>query len=49
MSRSVGERYECEECGAVLVYEKPCPCPPEEAGHAEICCKTQMKQLAQVQ
>lgn len=49
MSRSVGERYECEECGAVLVYEEPCPCPPKEGCHAEICCKTQMKQLAQVQ
>ena len=47
MPRSAGERYECEECGAVLVYEKPCTCPPED-GHSEICCKKQMKQLAQV-
>ena len=45
MPRSVGERYECGECGAVLVYEKPCPCPPDMP-HAEICCDRQMKQIA---
>lgn len=45
MPRSVGERYACEECGAVLVYEKACDCPPEE-GHSEICCQTQMKKQA---
>ncbi len=44
MSRSAGARYECEECGAVLVYEKPCPCPSEDE-HSEICCEKQMKQL----
>ena len=29
-------------CGAVLVYEKPCPCP-ESMPHSEICCGEQMK------
>jgi hypothetical protein len=24
MARNVGDRYMCEKCGAVLVYEKPC-------------------------
>jgi hypothetical protein len=44
MSRSAGMRYECEECGAVLVYEKPCPCTSDTT-HSEICCNKQMKQL----
>jgi len=46
MPRSAGERYECEECGAALVYEKSCPCPPERE-HAEICCEKQMTQVTQ--
>lgn len=41
MPRSAGDRYVCEECGAALVYEKPCPCPPETP-HSEICCGKQM-------
>ncbi len=44
MARSAGTRYECESCGAVLVYEKPCPCSGERE-HAETCCEKQMKQL----
>lgn len=42
MSRETGERYACEKCGAQLVYEKPCPCPPEKV-HSEICCGEQME------
>jgi hypothetical protein len=41
MSRNAGERYVCEQCGAELVYEKPCPC--KEGGHSEVCCGKQMK------
>lgn len=41
MSRQAGERYECESCKAVLVYEKGCPCPDKMA-HSEICCGKQM-------
>ena len=41
MSRDKGDRYVCEECGAVLVYEVPCPCPAEMP-HVEICCGKQM-------
>lgn len=48
MSRSAGTRYECEECGAVLVYEKPCPCK-SETEHSEICCDKPMKQLVRSQ
>jgi hypothetical protein len=45
MAREVGERYACDKCGAQLVYEKRCPCPPESE-HAEICCGVQMKRVA---
>ncbi len=27
-----------------LVYEKPCPCPPEKV-HSEICCGEQMERV----
>jgi hypothetical protein len=42
MPRAAGERYVCEKCGAQLVYEKGCPCPPGMP-HSEICCGEQMK------
>jgi hypothetical protein len=42
MPRAAGDRYVCEKCGAVLVYEKGCPCPPGMP-HSEICCGEQMK------
>jgi hypothetical protein len=42
MPRKAGDRYACEKCGAELVYEKPCPCPPTMP-HVEICCGQQMK------
>ena len=44
MARNVGDRYICEKCGAVLVYEKACTCPENAAHpHSEICCGQQMK------
>jgi len=42
MPRQLGDRYTCEKCGATLVYDKACPCPPD-VPHAEICCGQQMK------
>lgn len=44
MARNAGDKYVCEKCGAVLVYEKACPCPPGDP-HSEICCGQQMKEL----
>lgn len=41
MPRNAGDRYECQGCGARLVYEKECPCP-EGMEHREICCGKQM-------
>ena len=42
MPRQIGDRYVCEKCGAVLVYEKACPCPPNMP-HSEVCCGQPMK------
>ena len=44
MARNIGDRLICEKCGAVLAYEKACPCPEGGAHqHSEICCGQQMK------
>ncbi len=46
MARNAGDRYVCEKCGAVLVYEKACPCPESGShSHSEICCGQQMKAM----
>jgi hypothetical protein len=44
MARNVADRFMCDRCGAVLVYEKGCPCP-DTMPHSEICCGQQMKQI----
>ena len=46
MPRAAGERYECEGCQAVLVYERPCPCT-SETEHAEMCCEKPMRKVEQ--
>jgi hypothetical protein len=46
MPRKKGDRYMCEKCGAVLMYEVACPCPAEMP-HVEICCGQQMKAVAE--
>jgi hypothetical protein len=46
MSRDVGDRYRCVQCGAELVYEKPCPCD-ESQPHSEICCGEQMQKVGE--
>lgn len=47
MARQTGDRYTCKKCGATLVYEKPCPCPPQtgHGEHREICCGEQMAKV----
>jgi len=37
ISRDIGDRYRYEQCGAELVYEKPC-LYDESQPHSEICC-----------
>ena len=44
MSRETGARYACEKCGAQVVYEKPCPWPPDEVD-SKICCGEQMERV----
>ena len=44
MPRKTDERYDCDKCGAELVYTKPCPCN-EGMHHAEICCGEQMRRV----
>jgi hypothetical protein len=34
-----GEKYECENCGLVVVVEDPCGCEPSEL----FCCSVPMK------
>ena len=34
-----GEKYQCDECGLVVVIEDPCGCEEEEL----ICCEAPMK------
>jgi hypothetical protein len=36
-----GTKYECGECGAVVVVDKECDCSPCDL----ICCGTQMKEM----
>jgi transposase-like protein len=44
MPRDAGDRYRCPSCGATLVYETPCPCPPDMP-HSEVCCGQQMEKV----
>ena len=39
MAKKKGEKYECEECGLVIVVEDPCGCEPCDL----ICCSVPMK------
>ena len=39
MASKKGEKYECEECGLVVVVEDPCGCEAVEL----ICCEAPMK------
>jgi len=46
MSHPTGERLRCDECGAEIVFVKPCPCPehdPKE--HRDMCCGNEMRSL----
>lgn len=46
MPHPVGERLRCDECGAELVFTKPCLCPEREpAAHSNECCGKEMQSL----
>ena len=44
MAREAGDRYECDECGSVLQYEKACPCS-SQSEHSEVCCDKPMTKV----
>jgi len=45
MTRKAGDRYQCDECGSTLVYEKDCPCCSEK-DHTEVCCDKAMTKVS---
>jgi len=42
LAKKKGEKYECAECGLVIVVEDPCGCEPCDL----ICCSVPMKPVA---
>lgn len=46
MPHPTGERLRCDNCGAEIVFTKPCPCPEnEQMKHSDICCGQEMRSL----
>ena len=45
MYREAGDRYECSECGATILYEKGCDCC-NNASHPELCCDKPMAKIS---
>jgi hypothetical protein len=46
MSHPAGEMLRCDECGAEIVFTKPCPCPEHEPkAHFDVCCGKEMRSL----
>lgn len=43
MPHPVGERFRCDECGAEILFVKPCPCPDQH--HSDTCCGKPMRSL----
>lgn len=44
MPHPVGERLQCDECGAEILFVKACPCPDREPkAHSDICCGKEMR------
>jgi hypothetical protein len=45
LANKKGDKYECEDCGLVLLVDEPCGCEPCEI----VCCGTPMKPVAAAQ
>jgi hypothetical protein len=46
MPHPIGERVRCDECGAEILFVKPCPCPEREPkAHMDMCCGKEMRSL----
>ena len=42
LANKKGDKYQCEDCGLVLMIDEPCGCEPCEI----VCCGTPMKPVA---
>ena len=45
MAHPAGERLRCDECGAEVMFVKPCNCTGREGAHSDICCGKPMRNL----
>lgn len=46
MPYATGERFACDECGAEIVFTKPCNCPEKTPkAHSNLCCEKEMRSL----
>lgn len=46
MPYAVGQRLRCDQCGAEIVFTRPCPCPDTDTmHHQDICCGKNMRLL----
>ena len=45
MANKKGDKYQCEDCGLVLMVDEPCGCEPCEI----VCCGTPMKPVKEPQ
>lgn len=46
MPHPIGEKLRCDECGAEIVFVRPCPCPETEPKkHSDLCCGKEMRSL----
>ena len=44
MPYATGERFACDECGAEIVFTKPCNCPEDTPKtHSNLCCGKEMR------
>lgn len=49
MPHPVGERLRCDDCGAEIMFVKPCTCPERERkSHSDVCCGKEMRNLGVV-
>jgi len=42
LANKKGDKYQCEDCGLILLVEEPCGCEPSEI----VCCGTPMKAVS---
>ena len=44
MANLLGEKFLCDDCGAEIIFVKPCMCPTKEPkAHSNLCCNKEMR------